>query len=117
MIILLSKLKALFKKATEHGLFSLNYDTYAHKALKTMAKKKDISMLHVRWDLTDIVSNIDIAPTIFTDLICGFYTDKMDYEEEYFDTHLMEEMEKGRTIFVMFNLSNYFLLDVQGIFF
>jgi len=108
-----TKLKALFKKATEHGLFSLNYDTYAHKALKTMAKKKDISMLHVRWDLAEIVSNIETAPTIFTDLICGFYTDKMEYEEEYFDTHLMEEMEKGRTIFVMFNLSNYFLLDVQ----
>ena len=34
-----TKLKVLFKKAVEHGLFSLNYDTYAHKAFKMMAKK------------------------------------------------------------------------------
>jgi len=108
-----TKLDTLFKKAAKHGLFSLNYDTYAHKAFKMMAKKKDIVMLHVKWDLVDIVSNLEEAPTKFADLICGSYTDKMKYKEEYFNTQLMEEMEKGQTIFVIFNLSNYFLLEVQ----
>ena len=109
------KLKNLFKKATSHGLFSLNFDTYAHMACKAMVTNKDIVMLHVGWNLEKIVTSQKTSTSSpFQDIECGFYTKRMVYKVEYFDTKLMEEMEKGKTIFVMFNLSNYFLLDIAA---
>jgi len=79
-----------------------------------MANHKDIVMLQVKWDLEKIVPSLMNPSSPFEDIECGFYTKRMAYKEEYFDMKLMEEMEKGKTIFVMFNMSNYFLLDIAA---
>ena len=105
-----SKLHNIFKKAYKHGLFNLNYDTYAHKACIRASHHEQITMIHVEWDVSKILPALDSGTMDFTKLICGFYSRDLNGETEYLNTKLLNEMEKGKTIYIVFNLTNYGLV-------
>ena len=104
------KLHHIFKKAYNHGLFNLNYDTYAHKACLQAANHDQITMIHVEWDVSKILPALDNSIMDFTKLDCGFYSKDLIGETEYLNTKLLNEMEQGKTIYIIFNLINYGLV-------
>ena len=105
-----SKLCHIFKKAYKNGLFNLNYDTYAHKACIKAVYHEQITMIHVEWDVSKILPALHNGTMDFTKLDCGFYSRDLNGETEYLNTKLLMEMEKGNTIYIVFNLINYALV-------
>ena len=104
------RLQHIFKKAYKHGLFNLNYDTYAHKACIKAACHEDIVMLHADWNVKKILPALHDQTMDFTNIVCGFYSPDLKGDTEYLSTQLLIEMEKGKVIYIVFNLSNYGLI-------
>ena len=100
------------KKAQKYGMYSMEYENYTHKACRLL--NGDICLLQAKLEFNKIIPNINKFD--YSSLICGFYNQKLKYEEEYLHTKIMEEMQQRRVIFIVINIYNYFLdIDNDGI--
>ena len=110
------KLPAIFQKAVHYELFSMDADTYTHKACKILASNKDIVMLHIRWDFLQMIpalSNPDAICFINETMDCGFYNKNLEYLEEFANIVLTECMEAGKIIYVVLNIENYEMDELE----
>ena len=105
-------LQKLFKKANKFEFFSMRFENYTHKACNIIGDTERMVMLHTTWDFHTLIPQLDTVD--FTETICGFYTKELEFKIEFLDWKLNEEMEKGHTVLIVFNIANYFLFDYIG---
>ena len=104
------QLPSVFKKAVRYELFSLDADTYTHKACKILASNKDIVMLHIRWDFLEMIptlGNPDAINSINDIMECGFYNKKLEYLQDFAWLQLIDYMSERKIIYVVLNIENY----------
>ena len=100
----------IFKKALDYELFSLDADTYTHKACKVLADNKDLLMLHVHWDFKEIFplfNKPDELDDLYEIMEGGFYTKGMQFIKGFLHLILAEAMEVGKFIYIVLSIENY----------
>ena len=98
-----------FKKSDSFCLGSTNYNNYGHRACHFIKKHPNIEILHAYFDLSEIIPQIH-NPNIFEYIDCGFYMENMKYGHTLLNYKLTELMEKQKTIFLIVDLSGYYVV-------
>ena len=103
------KISQILKKSDSFCLGSTHYNNYGHRASHFIKKNKNIEILHTYFELSEIMPQVD-DPSIFQYIDCGFYKENMEYNEVLLSYKLTELMEKQKTIFLIVDLSGYYVV-------
>ena len=105
-----SKISTILKKSWKFDLCRSGYDLYWHKACQHIKKHENIEILNTSIDLAEIFPSLDN----FDKIDCGFYNEEMKWDTEYIKTQILKLCEENKTIFIIFDLNNYFVIPERN---
>ena len=109
----LSKISTILKKSWKFDLCRSGYDLYWHKACQHIKKHENIQILNTSMDLAEVFPSLNNF-NIFSEIDCGFYNEEMKWDIEYIKTQILKLCEENKTIFIIFDLNNYFVIPEQN---
>ena len=104
----ISKISGILKKCHKFNLCSTGYDLYANKACQYIKKHKNIQILNAEVDWSEIFPKLDNLDT-FSEIDCGFHD-----KTEYIKTQILKLCEENKTIFIILDLKNYFVIPEKN---
>lgn len=107
------KISQILKKSDSFCLGSTRYNNYGHRASHFIKKNKNMEILHTYFELSEIMPQVD-DPSIFQYIDCGFYKENMEYNDVLLSYKLTELMEKQKTIFLIVDLSGYYVCNEKN---
>jgi len=105
----ISKISNILKKSWKFDLCRSGYDLYWHKACQHIKKHENIQILNTSIDLAEIFPKLDNFDT-FSEIDCGFHNKEMKWDTEYIKTQILKLCEENKTIFIIIDLNNYFVI-------
>jgi len=103
----------IFKKAYKYEFFALYFDAYAHKACRAIGSDSNIILLQCHWNFREMAIALELSreKEIYKKMKCGYYDEELKYKEGIFHNELMENMRKGKCIYVILNMENYGMME------
>ena len=104
----ISKISGILKKCHKFNLCSTGYNLYWQRACQYIKKHKNIQLLNAEVDWSEIFPKLDNLDT-FSEIDCGFYD-----KTEYIKTQILKLCEENKTIFIILDLKNYFVIPEKN---
>lgn len=103
----ITKISKILEKSDRFQLRECKDDAYPHRACHFIKEHENLEIINTYVDFRKIITGDDDE---WDNVYCGFYDQKNNFKSENTFLKLMEYMEQNKTIFIIIDINNYYII-------